>query len=213
MGKKKRNFPPFSKASASSCRKAQGTPGSLEGAEQRGISGFSLGSLDASCRCKTNMLVRARACGGAIQRATASAASFATLLPIGKASAVQASSIREHSQLACRLGPGRRLPAVSRATIVRGLGRSGSHTHSAVSLRHASSGPAEWMSKVLPMVRKAFSWDMSVDRERVWFSFRNEGAQELLASFRTAADSDFGGLSHCKLEVRHACFCAGVRVP
>jgi hypothetical protein len=71
--------------------------------------------------------------------------------------------------------------------------------------RLASSGPGAWISQLAPMVRQAFSWDMSVDRERVWFSFQEEGAEKLLASFRTAADSDFGGQSQCTLEV--CCFC------
>lgn len=57
------------------------------------------------------------------------------------------------------------------------------------------------MSKIVPMARKAFSWDLSVESERVWFSFKDEGAEELLACFRTAADSDFGGQSHCTLEL------------
>jgi hypothetical protein len=59
-----------------------------------------------------------------------------------------------------------------------------------------------WISKMVPMARKAFSWDISVDSERLWFSFKDQGAQELLARFRTAADSDFGGQSHCTLEVK-----------
>ena len=67
--------------------------------------------------------------------------------------------------------------------------------------RLASSGPGAWISQLAPMARQAFSWDMSVDRERVWFSFQEEGAERLLASFRTAADSDFGGQSQCTLEV------------
>jgi hypothetical protein len=73
--------------------------------------------------------------------------------------------------------------------------------------RLASSGPGAWISRLAPMARQAFSWDMSVDRERVWFSFQEEGAEKLLASFRTAADSDFGGQSQCTLEVCCFCFC------
>jgi hypothetical protein len=79
--------------------------------------------------------------------------------------------------------------------------------------RLASSGPGAWISRLAPMARQAFSWDISVDRERVWFSFQEEGAEKLLAFFRTAADSDFGGQSKCTLEV--CCFCcvhASVRV-
>ena len=67
---------------------------------------------------------------------------------------------------------------------------------------HASSLGA-WMAQIMPMAKKAFSWDVSVDRERVWFSFKEEGAEDLLACFRTAADSDFGGQSHCSLKVGH----------
>ena len=59
------------------------------------------------------------------------------------------------------------------------------------------------MAQIMPMAKKAFSWDVSVDRERVWFSFKEEGAEDLLACFRTAADSDFGGQSHCSLKVGH----------
>jgi len=65
----------------------------------------------------------------------------------------------------------------------------------------AARSSASWVSQFVPMVRKAFSWDLSVASERVWFSFKDEGAAELLASFRTAADSDFGGQSHCTLEL------------
>jgi len=70
--------------------------------------------------------------------------------------------------------------------------------------RNHASSPGAWMAQIMPMAKKAFSWDVSVDRERVWFSFKEEGAEDLLACFRTAADSDFGGQSHCSLKVgRH----------
>lgn len=70
-----------------------------------------------------------------------------------------------------------RMPSVSRSPLTP-------------SRRLASSGPGAWISRLAPIARQAFSWDMSVDRERVWFSFKDEGADKLLASFRTAADSD-----------------------
>jgi len=70
-----------------------------------------------------------------------------------------------------------------------------------MSLYREAASPGAWMSQLMPMAKKAFSWDLSVDRERVWFSFKEEGAEDLLACFRTAADSDFGGQSHCSLKL------------
>ena len=67
--------------------------------------------------------------------------------------------------------------------------------------RSYTAVPSKLLSKLVPLAKKAFSWDMSVASEGVWFSFKDEGAPELLQKFRTAADSDFGGRSHCTLEL------------